>query len=149
MNQFQKVWSATAERLQPEQQDQAKQSEEQGEDATMAVAVKISRALGRPLNKEQEKKVGPIVHYAFGALMGGVYGMLAEGAPQIKRGAGIPFGTALFATADEIAVPALGLSRLPTETPLSSHLYGLASHAVYGITTEEVRRHTRNVLRLI
>jgi putative membrane protein len=45
--------------------------------------------------------------------------------------------------ADEIGVPALGLSGPPTQYPLSVHLYALASHLVYGFTTELVRRTLR------
>ena len=47
--------------------------------------------------------------------------------------------------ADEIAVPALGLSRKPTEYPLSSRSawIGLASHLVYGVSTEAVRKGIR------
>jgi hypothetical protein len=51
----------------------------------------------------------------------------------------MPFGAILFAGADELALPLLGLSDKPTKFPLSTHVYGLASHAVYGVTTEAVR----------
>jgi uncharacterized membrane protein YagU involved in acid resistance len=56
------------------------------------------------------------------------------------------FGTGLFVAADEVAVPALGLSKSPREYPLSTHLYGLASHLVYGFTAEYVRRGVRRLL---
>jgi hypothetical protein len=39
-----------------------------------------------------------------------------------------------------VAVPALGLSKKPTESPAAVHAYALASHAVYGLTTDLVRR---------
>ena len=83
---------------------------------------------------------GPVVHYAFGATMGAVYGGLSAVLPETSLGFGTAFGTALFAVADEIAVPALGLSKPPTETPASSHVMALASHLVWGSTTEAVRR---------
>jgi hypothetical protein len=47
------------------------------------------------------------------------------------------------AGADEVALPALGLSDKPAAYPLSMHLYGLVSHAVYGVTTGTVRRIVR------
>jgi uncharacterized membrane protein YagU involved in acid resistance len=101
----------------------------------MKAADKVSRnLLDRPLSKKQKKKVGPIVHYAFGTAMGAVYGVAAELFPEIApRGFGTGFGAALFAIADELAVPAFGLSGKPTEAPFSSHVYGLASHLVYGL----------------
>jgi putative membrane protein len=48
--------------------------------------------------------------------------------------------------ADEIGVPAAGLSGPPTQYPLSVHLNALAGHIAYGMTTELVRRRVRAVL---
>src|SRR5580698_2143570 len=55
------------------------------EDATMKAADAIVNVItgGRHLSHEQKEKAGPVVHYAFGALMGGVYGGLAEYAPAV------------------------------------------------------------------
>ena len=95
----------------------------------------------------REKKVaGPTVHYAFGTITGGLYGAAAELAPIIRSGAGLPFGAVFWLAADEAAVPALGLSKPPTEYPLSTHASALASHFVYGLTTDIVRRAIRRVL---
>jgi uncharacterized membrane protein YagU involved in acid resistance len=60
--------------------------------------------------------------------------------------AGLVFGAALFVLADEVAVPAFGLSGKPTEVPVSSHLYGLGAHLVYGISAEIARRGMRAAL---
>jgi putative membrane protein len=140
MNEFQKLWSVAEEQLSGPQKKKA----EEGEDATQKVADQISEAVqGRKLTKSEKKKAGPVVHYAFGAIMGAVYGAATEINPSVNALAGIPFGAILFAGADELAVPALGLSKGPTETPLSKHALGLASHAVYGVTTEVVRRMIR------
>ena len=62
------------------------------------------------------------------------------------RGYGTAFGAALFAVADEVVVPAAGLSDQPTEIPMSLHALALFSHMVYGATTEGVRRLTRAAL---
>jgi uncharacterized membrane protein YagU involved in acid resistance len=125
-----------------EQQQSQGESQEQSEDATMKTADKLSRNfLHRSLSKQEKKKAGPAVHYAFGTAMGALYGVAAELVPDVaKRGFGTGFGAALFAVADEIALPVFGLSGKPTDSPLSAHLYGLASHLVYGATTEGVRR---------
>ncbi len=58
---------------------------------------------------------------------------------------GLLFGTALYL--DELAVPVLGLSGKPSEYPLASHLYGLMSHLVYGLSAEVARRGMRQALR--
>jgi len=66
--------------------------------------------------------------------------------PAVTAGAGLPNGASIWVVADERVVPALGLSKSPTEYPLSIHAYALASHFVYGLTTELVRRGVRNAL---
>ncbi len=71
---------------------------------------------------------------------------MSELVPGVTAGAGLPFGAFIWLTADEGIVPALGLSKLPTEYPLSTHVYSLASHLVYGMTAEIVRRAVRKRL---
>jgi putative membrane protein len=117
-------------------------------DATMKTADRISVAVtgGQHLTHEQELKSGPIVHYAFGALVGGVYGALAEYSPLVRSGFGTNFGTALFAGADLLAVPTLQLSPPLSEQSKASLATPLAAHLVYGATTELVRRVMRLVL---
>jgi uncharacterized membrane protein YagU involved in acid resistance len=114
----------------------------------MKTAEKLSEGLlHRPLNSNEKKKAGPMVHYAFGTIVGGIYGASAEKLPQIKQGYGLPFGAAVFVGADEIVVPALGLSPKPlSQTKPEDHLYGFLSHFVYGATTEIVRRGVRAIL---
>jgi putative membrane protein len=110
----------------------------------MKAAGKIASLAGRQLLHEQKKKAGPLVHYGFGTLQGAMYGAVT-GLAGVSGGflPSIIFGAALFAVADEIALPALGLSGKPTEYPASTHLYGLASHIVYGLSTEIARRGLR------
>jgi putative membrane protein len=116
-----------------------------GEDATMKAAGRLARAFaGRELNYEQKKTGGPIVHYAFGALMGGIYGGLAEHSPKVTNGFGTAFGGALFAGADVIAVPALNLAAASNDLPALATPF--AAHLVYGATTELVRRVMRTAL---
>lgn len=140
MNQFQKLWAAAEEKITGEKQQQGGD----GEDATMKTADRISSTFtGQHLTKAEKKKAGPLVHYAFGTFMGAVYGAAVEANPSSHALGGMPFGAILFAGADEVALPLLGLSEQPTKFPLSTHVYGLASHAVYGVTTEAVRRIVR------
>ena len=121
-------------------------SEEQ-EDATEKIADAISeKVFGRELEKDEKETAGAVVHYAFGAAMGGVYGIAAEVAPEVSAGLGLPFGAVFWLAADEVTVPLLGLAKPPTEYPLSTHAYSLASHLVYGLTAEAVRRAVRKAL---
>lgn len=154
MTGFQKLWSQASEKIKRSQDsssDSGRSGENsEGEDATMKAAEKIAEISGRSLTYEQKKNVGPVVHYAFGSGMGTLYGTIMEFAPRGVRHhdllSGIGFGGALFAVADELAVPALGLSGKPSESPVSSHVYALASHLVYGITAGVVRKTVRAAL---
>ncbi len=48
---------------------------------------------------------------------------------------------------DEALVPAVGLSGPPWRSPASTHAYSLASHFVFGLTLEVVRRGIHDLLR--
>ena len=163
MNRFQDMWSKLSERngqsknTQASQQSegqessrgeqQAKQGGAEQEDATVKAASAISEGIfEHELTKSEKKIAGPAVHYAFGTAVGGLYGACAELAPEVTAGAGAPFGAAFWLVADETAVPLLGLSKGPTAYPLSVHAYALASHFVYGLTAELVRRSVRSAL---
>jgi putative membrane protein len=128
-------------------QEESAKKEEQGDDATAKAADKLSRRLFHHELSQREKKVaGPAMHYGFGTLTGVAYGMLAEVAPDVTRGAGAPFGTAVWLGADEIAVPAFRLSGPPWEHPAPVHARALAAHLVYGVATEGMRRLVRRAL---
>lgn len=98
------------------------------------------------LTKDEKELGGAIAHYAMGATSGAIYGALAEIMPVATIGVGLPFGAAVWLSADEVIVPLLGLSRAAEDYPLSIHVYSCASHLVYGLTTELVRRTLRRAL---
>jgi uncharacterized membrane protein YagU involved in acid resistance len=81
-----------------------------------------------------------------GASSAAIYGVLAEVAPIVTVAEGAAFGAGLWLLADEVAVPATGLSKPAREIPVATHLYALASHLVYGWITETVRRALRRAL---
>lgn len=99
--------------------------------------------LHRHLTKDEKKKAGPLVHYVYGAVLGGIYGLLAELSPAFSKGVGTGYAAAVWLIGDEIAVPKLGLSKPPTAYPVSIHAKSLASHLVYGVTADAVRRAVR------
>jgi uncharacterized membrane protein YagU involved in acid resistance len=160
MEQFQNLWSklsedeADSEPAQPPRQNGSRQpreseqqSQEDDEPATEKVADAISHEVfDHELTEDERRVAGPAVHYAISVTNGVVYGALAELTPVATIGFGLPFGAAVWAIADETIVPLLGLSKPPTRYPLSKHVYALASHLVYGATTEAARRLVRGVL---
>jgi putative membrane protein len=144
MTRFQELSGKLEKKLDKKEQGQG---EGKGENATVKAAAKISRGLfDHQLTPGEKKTAGPAVHYGFGTLTGALYGVLAELAPALTRGAGAPFGTALWLGADEVAVPAFGLSGPPWESPPSVHAQGLAAHLVYGVAAEGVRKLVRRAL---
>jgi hypothetical protein len=115
--------------------------EPQSEPATYKAASAVSHAVtGHGLARRDKPLGGSLVHYAFGGAIGAMYGAAAARTPDVTAGAGLPFGAAVWLIADEVGVPLSGLSKKPTEYPLSSHASALAAHLVYGATAEAVRR---------
>jgi hypothetical protein len=150
MNQFQTVVGKITEKAKENDQHSSKRGDAEstdtaeGEDATVKAADRIARGVFHHTLSKQEKKVaGPAVHYAMGAVSGALYGAAAEMTPAVTMGAGLPFGTAVWLAADEIAVPAFGLSKPPTRYPAPVHLQALGAHLLYGLTTDLVRRGLR------
>jgi putative membrane protein len=163
MTGFQTAWGAAAKKLSSNQGSNgtgtsgagASSNSENGSQAesqnpTVKVAQKIVSVAGQELTPEKHETAGRAVHYGFGTLMGAVYGSAVEFAPRRYRRSpvrsGLMMGSALFVAADEIALPALQLTEGPTKTPPSSHIYGLVSHLVYGITAGLVTRAVRNAI---
>jgi putative membrane protein len=158
MNQFQSAWTRIAEgdekghgaqSMKPSEGSQGDQAQDSNDDenATVKAAEAISEnVFGHELQQSEKEPAGAAVHYAFGTLSGGLYGALAELTPQVTTVAGLPFGAGFWLLADEVSVPLLGLAKGPTAYPVSTHVYSLASHLVYGMTAELSRRALRRVL---
>jgi putative membrane protein len=126
----------------PRGRDQEKSgSREQSDDATVKAAAAISRAVfHHELSRSAKKVAGPAIHYAFGTALGAVYGLWAESRPYSRPRLGLAYGALVWLGADELAVPALKLAPSPLKTPLASHVQALASHLVFGLATDALRR---------
>ena len=145
MEQFQALWTKISEKMQEAQGDKLPKS--RAKPATVKTADAISkRVLGHKVPKNKQKLAGEAVHYAMGATSAAIYGSLAEFAPVVTAGEGLAFGATVWLVADEASLPALGLSKSPMKVPLSTHVYALASHLVYGAVAEAVRRAVRSVI---
>jgi hypothetical protein len=143
MNYAQRLWTVASNDQPPEsaaglhdardwqERDEARNSNE-------LAAQTLASLVGRRLTDRQLAIAAPIVHFSFGAAVGAVYGAVA--ATQRRPPTGIGLGTILWLTADEIAMPLLGLSRSTIRRPPEMHLQSFAAHIVYGLVTERVRR---------
>ncbi len=122
-------------------------SDDEGEPATQRAADAISKvATGAPLPKDSKALGGQLVHYGVGAVLGAAYGVAAEFAPEVTLGGGTAFATGTWALLDEAAVPAVGLGGPPGKSPPKTHVYGLASHLVFGLAAEMTRRAARHAV---
>ena len=163
MNQFQKFLGKL---LEGEERSHGAQSLQQGlphhgislelqkrgsDDVDDNAAVRTGNAVAelvfdQKLTKHEKEIGGVMAHYAMGITTGAMYGTIAEVFPAATVGKGLPFGAAVWLIADEGVVPAIGLSKSSKEYPLSTHAYALASHFVYGLKVELVRRAVRRAL---
>lgn len=121
-----------------------------GEPSTEKAADRLARAFtGAPLPKHEREVGGEAVHYLFGALIGAVYGLAAEYRPKVTAGHGAAMGVTAASVVDETAVPLTGLGDPPWKAPLTSHPYSYASHLVFGVVCEGVRKLARRFITLV
>ncbi|HEX8232515.1 MAG TPA: DUF1440 domain-containing protein [Caulobacteraceae bacterium] len=118
--------------------------EAEGGDESPATEQAADRAVmattGEPLPEPARAPGGTAVHYATGAGLGVLYALLARRWSAVTAGFGVGYGLAVALVLDETIVPALRLAPPPHKTPPSTHLYGLAAHAVFGAALEGSRR---------
>lgn len=110
-------------------------------------AVLAEKIAGHELMKEEEAIAVETIHWGFGALTGAAYGALAEFYPGATAKDGAGFGMALASLTHEGALPAMGLSAPPEDQTLRERTSEMASHALFGVVTETVRRVVRKALR--
>jgi putative membrane protein len=109
-------------------------------------AVLVNRMAGRSLTEEEEEVSVQAIHWGFGALAGGVYGAVAEYQPAVTGRLGANFGLTLCGITHASALPMMGLTEKPADQPAREHASELVTHAIYGVTTELVRRLARRLL---
>jgi putative membrane protein len=123
------------------------QERSEGQNSNELAAQALAKTLlGRHLTCDELRIAAPVVHYTFGACVGALYGACADRLRNHRTAAGIALGTTLWLTADEIAMPLLGLSEPTSRRPFEMHLQSFAAHLVYGLTAEAVRKPVREAL---
>lgn len=108
--------------------------------------VLAERLAGHPLGGVEREVAAETIHWGFGALTGAAYGALAEYYPQATTKDGAGFGMALASLTHEAALPAMGLAAEPENQTVREQTSEMATHVVFGIVTETVRRSVRNIL---
>ena len=109
-----------------------------------ALAEKLA---GHSLSKTTKHRAGEAIHWGFGAAAGAVYGATAEFFPAATAKDGAEFGLVLMGLTHETALPALGLAAPAEEQTTREHTSEAATHILFGVVTERVRRVVRAVMR--
>jgi hypothetical protein len=135
MTLFQDAWS----RLASPPTDAPSATDEAADDISQELA-------GRKAQPKGRKSLSNVLHYSTGAVLGGVYGAASGIVPALTYGRGTLFAAATWLTGDEIAVPALGLGPTPDKTDPKVHAFGFASHLIFGLTLDLVRRQLNGLI---
>ena len=101
------------------------------------------RILETSLSESEKEAAEKSVHWTFGTVTAGMYGAVAEIAPQASAGLGLPFGTALYMSTHGSTLPALGLER---DQPAERRVNEYITHLMYGASVELPRKYVRKLL---
>ena len=125
------------------------EEEQKSEFSTSTVARRTVEGMLKrgPLSEAQKKTGGKIVHYAYGAAWGGLYGLTRESLPATRHPLGVlAYSASVWMLADNLVLPAFRLSAWPQKYPAKVHAYALAAHVAYGAGTalfyEAMRRQS-------
>ena len=103
----------------------------EGNDVTAleAVSGRLEGLTGRDLG--DKSRVASAIHYLFGAMWGGLYGLARESfrmPPQL-------FGVLVWALSDNVLLPAFRLAAWPHRYSGREHRYAVKAHVAYGLAT--------------
>jgi len=108
--------------------------------------VLAEKIAGHELSGPAKALAAGTMQWGFGIATGAAYGALAEYFPAATSKDGASFGLALAALTHENAMPALGLVADPADQTPREHTSEMATHLVFGVVTETVRRFVRKML---
>ena len=108
--------------------------------------VLAEKIAGHELDDTTRSIAAETIHWGFGAAAGAAYGALAEFYPAATAREGANFGMTLMALTHEGALPAMGLSADPADQSTREKSSEMATHIVFGIIAETVRRFVRRRL---
>jgi putative membrane protein len=100
------------------------------------ITVGVSEAVGlkQQLSENERSAVTLASHFAYGALSGGIYGVVSEkisGHPAVK---GVAFGLFVWSGSYLVGLPALGLLRTATQQPARRNALMIVAHVVWGVS---------------
>lgn len=119
---------------QPESAFAPPEPEQEGELPTATVARRfVEGFMAGELDDDAKHRSANLVHFAYGSLWGGLYGIIGETFPAVRSPLGmLAYGSAVYGLSDDVILPAFKLSAWPGAYPVKSHLYWWAAHVAYG-----------------
>ena len=99
-----------------------------------AVATRVSEGLMKrgPLSEKQRSVGASAIHYLFGAIWGGLYGLARESFGRVSPAL---FGAGVWMACDNLLLPAFRVAAWPHRYSLREHHYALHAHCAYGFAT--------------
>lgn len=97
--------------------------------------------LRKPEDVKQSLTDALIVHAGFGAGAGAFYACFVRRLLRQRMAGSLAFGAVLWASATELALPLLSLSKPPSESSTAIQLFGLGEHLLYSLILEEILVH--------
>lgn len=143
MNHAQRAWTHAVDGEAPESaagEHDARDWQERSEGRNsneIAAQMLANRVIGRDLDGGELAIAAALLHFTFGAAMGGLYGAYVD--RRSRNATGIAFGLMVWLFADEIAMPVLGLSDSTLRRPVEKRLQSVTAHIVFGLATELTR----------
>jgi putative membrane protein len=101
---------------------------------------------GRELTVRRKTAAAGSIHWGFGVLAGAAYGGVAEYFPAATAEDGAAFGIAVGSLTHGTGLPAVDLTAKPVEQAVPGRTSEMASHVLFGMVTETVRRMVRGKL---
>ena len=110
------------------------------------VVERAASTAGVPMSEPVKKAATEGLHWGFGTLAGGLYGLAAEYQPRTTAWRGAAFGLGLNRMMHEGILPRTGLVEPVPDQPAQERVSEWVTHVVYGVATEAVRRMVRKRL---
>lgn len=103
-------------------------------------------ATGTDLPPTAESAAAEGMHWVFGTVAGGVYGVLAEYRPGATAWGGAAFGLSVNKLMHEGLLPRTGFVEPVGKQPFQERMSEWITHAIYGLAVEGTRRAVRKRL---
>jgi putative membrane protein len=110
------------------------------------VVERVAHAVGEEPDGSAKSAAAQGIHWGFGTMIGGVYGVAAELSPRVTSWQGSVFGLTVNRLAHNGLLPGLDLVEPVPQQPAQERVSEWVSHVIYGVTTEVVRRAVRRRL---